>query len=176
MYDDYTPSPRLQPGTKLALALFGLCAVAGLVMLLIGLAAHRAPGPQEVQTPAPLPRRFYPPGQPPRPAPPSASEETAAAGTAFLGLSAFFLTVLAVALFALFAIVVQVMILVWVVKDARARGADGGVWLVVILLSHLLGLLVYIASRPPGLLLPCRHCGNRRLDCLRLCPICQRED
>jgi hypothetical protein len=73
----------------------------------------------------------------------------------------------------LLAIVTDVLILVWVVKDARARGADGAAWLIVILLAHVVGLVVYLASRPAGPLVRCPNCGNKRLDYLRSCPTCQ---
>lgn len=180
LYDDDPPQPRMQPGTKVALCIIGTCA-AGLVLIGISALAHHASRTQpRVHSPQPL----RPPTYRVRPAStpaetdlpeadPAVAAAGAAAGAAFLGT--FFGIMLICGIFAVFVVVAQILILVWVVKDARARGADGGVWLLVILLFPLIGLLVYVASRPPGILIPCSFCGNRRLDCLRLCPTCQRE-
>jgi hypothetical protein len=98
---------------------------------------------------------------------------SAAAGAVFLGLGLTFL-LLIIALPLLW-IVVSILLLVWVVKDAPTRGADGGIWLIVILLVGPIGFPVYLASRPAGLLIPCAHCGNQRLDYLKTCPICRYE-
>jgi hypothetical protein len=66
-----------------------------------------------------------------------------------------------------------VLILIWVVRDARSRAIDSGaLWVIVILLTGWLGLVIYIASRPAGTLVPCRHCNNRRLEYAKLCPHC----
>jgi hypothetical protein len=66
-----------------------------------------------------------------------------------------------------------VLMLAWVAKDSRCRGVDGGaVWVMVILFTGIIGLLVYLASRPSGILVPCSTCSNRRLNYSRLCPHC----
>jgi len=69
-----------------------------------------------------------------------------------------------------------ILILAWVAKDARNRGIDGGaMWVIVCLVLHFVGLLVYLASRPHGMLSPCHVCGNQRLQYARLCPHCGRK-
>lgn len=105
---------------------------------------------------------------------PTASGATAATAGTILGLSLLSFVLLLIVSPLIF-LVTEVLILAWVVKDARARGSDGAVWLIVIWMSWLLGLLVYLASRPPGMLTPCEHCGNRRLDYLKRCPYCLRD-
>jgi hypothetical protein len=45
----------------------------------------------------------------------------------------------------------------------------------VILFTHWVGLLVYLASRPHGVLAPCPHCMNKKLAVARLCPHCGRS-
>jgi hypothetical protein len=54
---------------------------------------------------------------------------------------------------------------------------DGAaVWVLVIFSTHWIGLLVYLASRPPGTLQPCPACGNRKLPYASRCPHCGRQD
>ena len=72
-------------------------------------------------------------------------------------------------------IVALVLILAWVAKDARNRGVDGGaVWVIVMLFLHVIGLLVYLASRPHGILVLCPTCGNKKLAHALTCPHCGR--
>jgi hypothetical protein len=70
-------------------------------------------------------------------------------------------------------VVTLTLILAWVARDARARSVDGAaMWVLLIFLSHVVGLLVYMASRPYGVLVPCYRCGNKRLQAARSCPHC----
>jgi hypothetical protein len=82
---------------------------------------------------------------------------------------------LMVAVFALLVLLSDVLMLAWVVKDARSRGIEGGIWVVVILMANMLGLLVYLASRPAGSLIPCHHCGYNRLDYAKRYPHCHGD-
>jgi hypothetical protein len=67
----------------------------------------------------------------------------------------------------------SVALLVWVARDAKARGMDDAVlWMLVVFFLNLLGLLIYILSRPQGLLAPCPNCGNQRLQASAKCPYC----
>jgi hypothetical protein len=69
--------------------------------------------------------------------------------------------------------VVEILIMVWVYKDARARGDQNAVlWLVLIFFVNLIGLIVYFVARPKGNLVPCANCRNARLETLVKCPIC----
>jgi hypothetical protein len=66
-----------------------------------------------------------------------------------------------------------ILLLAWVAGDCRNRNMDGGaVWILVILSLHWVGLLVYLASRPHGMLTICTTCGNKRLVHARVCPHC----
>jgi hypothetical protein len=182
--DDFDDAPprRMQPGTKLALGIIG-AGLFGILIVGIVAVAHRSSRTAEtpqVRTKQPASRPSYSPPRSqrePEDRPSEAAKEvdaSAAAGAVFLGLSMAF--AIGLALLGVLTLVAQILILVWVVKDARARGADGGVWLIVVLIAPFIGLLVYLASRPPGLLAACSHCGNRRLDYLRVCPICGRDN
>lgn len=74
-----------------------------------------------------------------------------------------------------FAIVVlHVLLLIWVVRDAKNRSIENGFfWMLLVLLLGPLALLIYLASRPYGTLATCLHCGNRKLDYARVCPHCR---
>ncbi len=67
----------------------------------------------------------------------------------------------------------SIALLVWVARDAKARGMDNAVlWMLVVFFLNLLGLLIYVLSRPQGLLVPCPNCGNQRLQASVRCPHC----
>jgi hypothetical protein len=68
--------------------------------------------------------------------------------------------------------VAHIFMLVWVARDARARGDSSAAWLLVVLFFHLIGFLVYVASRPSGRLVACSTCGNKKLMQAKLCPQC----
>ena len=47
-------------------------------------------------------------------------------------------------------LIIQVAILAWVVKDARARGIESPLgWMVFVFFVPVVGFLVYLFSRPP---------------------------
>ncbi|MEP7362088.1 MAG: PLDc N-terminal domain-containing protein [Acidobacteriota bacterium] len=70
-------------------------------------------------------------------------------------------------------LILNIALLVWVAKDAKARGIDGSVmWMIVVLLLSLPGLIIYILSRPKGELIECHNCKNRRLQASTKCPHC----
>lgn len=92
-------------------------------------------------------------------------EETAAcAACAGMGI---FAILIPIAFF-----VVNILLLVWVAKDAKARGMSGIGWMILVFFTSLLGLLIYILSRPKGNLIECSHCGNKRLEASAKCPHC----
>jgi uncharacterized membrane protein YhaH (DUF805 family) len=69
--------------------------------------------------------------------------------------------------------IVNIAILVWVARDAKARGMSSPVgWLILIFFTGVLGLIIFILSRPKGPLTPCPHCGNKRLQAMVKCPHC----
>ncbi len=70
-------------------------------------------------------------------------------------------------------LVLSIALLVWVARDAKARGMDNAVlWMLVVFFLNLLGLIVYLLSRPQGNLIRCAHCGNQRLQASAKCPHC----
>lgn len=77
-------------------------------------------------------------------------------------------------LFLLFAVAVGVTIVViifkYIKKDAISRGdSPGKAWFALL---GLIGLLIYLLTRPQGNLLPCPHCRANRMQGLPRCPHC----
>jgi len=101
-----------------------------------------------------------PPGQP------SDAETCAACGTCGAGMGVMIL--IPVAIFAL-----NIALLVWVARDAKARGLDSSIlWMALVFFTSVIGLIIYIFSRPQGELVQCPHCGNKRLRSSAKCPTC----
>ena len=70
-------------------------------------------------------------------------------------------------------VVLHIALLVWVARDAKARGMDSAaVWMILVMFTGLLGLIIYLFSRPQGNVLPCPSCGNKRLQASAKCPHC----
>jgi len=69
--------------------------------------------------------------------------------------------------------VAWIVALVYIVKDAKARGDPNAVlWVVLAVMVPLIGVVVYFFARPKGNLTPCANCKNRKLDNLVKCPHC----
>jgi len=67
-----------------------------------------------------------------------------------------------------------IFIAIWVYKDATSRAVDNsGLWLVLVLFTHMIGLIIYIVTRPQGELKTCRECGKKRLRESERCPHCR---
>ena len=79
-----------------------------------------------------------------------------------------FLGVFVVAIVAL-----NIAMLVWVAKDAKNRGMDNPiVWMILVMFAGIIGLVIYLCTRPSGNLVPCGHCANKRLPVSARCPHC----
>jgi len=67
----------------------------------------------------------------------------------------------------------DIALLVWVARDAKARGMDSAVlWMLLVFFTSVIGLIIYLLSRPQGNVIPCNNCGNRRLQASVRCPHC----
>ncbi len=119
------------------------------------------------------PRKIIPPTEPGRDTKngkPSAGEDAAAcAACAGCGAGTIILAIVVSVSF----IALHIALLVWVARDAKARGMDNSVlWMILVVFFGLIGLLIYIFARPQGNLIRCARCGNKRLQASRLCPHC----
>lgn len=96
------------------------------------------------------------------------SDQQAAAACAACGGSLLLIIVAIVAV-----IVLNVLLLVWVARDAKNRGMDNSVlWMVLVMFTGVIGLLIYLLSRPKGEVVVCNHCKNKRLQVSAKCPHC----
>jgi len=69
--------------------------------------------------------------------------------------------------------VIGFVFLVWVARDAKARNIDSAaLWMVFVLVTGVIGLVIYILARPEGKLVQCPHCHNKRLEVSATCPHC----
>jgi uncharacterized membrane protein YhaH (DUF805 family) len=72
-------------------------------------------------------------------------------------------------------LVLNIAILIWVARDAKNRGMDNSVmWMILVFFTGLLGLLIYILSRPTGNIVKCGYCNNSKMEAIVRCPHCGR--
>ncbi len=70
-------------------------------------------------------------------------------------------------------IALQISLLVWVARDAKARGMDSAIlWMLFVLFVPLIGILIYLFARPQGNMIQCQNCHNKRLEASVRCPHC----
>ncbi|MEW6110358.1 MAG: redoxin domain-containing protein [Nitrospirota bacterium] len=69
--------------------------------------------------------------------------------------------------------VLNIALLVWVARDAKNRGMGSTVgWVFLVLFTGVIGLIIYLFSRPRGELVYCEVCKNKRLKVASICPHC----
>jgi len=94
------------------------------------------------------------------------AEGCAACGACGAGIGVIIFIFLAI-------LALNIALLVWVARDAKARGMDSSVlWMILVMVTGPIGLIIYIYSRPKGQLVPCPNCGNKRLEASAKCPHC----
>ncbi len=70
-------------------------------------------------------------------------------------------------------IALNIALLVWVARDAKARGMDSAIlWMLLVMFTSVIGLVIYLFSRPQGEVVQCSNCRNRRLQASVRCPHC----
>lgn len=70
-------------------------------------------------------------------------------------------------------VALQIALLVWVARDAKARGMDSAIlWMLLVMFVPLVGILIYLFARPQGNMLQCPNCRNKRLEASVKCPHC----
>lgn len=70
----------------------------------------------------------------------------------------------------------NIALLVWVARDAKARGLDNSVlWMILVMVTGPIGFVIYLFSRPKGELVACASCGNKRLAASAKCPHCGND-
>jgi len=98
------------------------------------------------------------------------AQDQAAAATCCAGFGFLVFVVIAI-------LVVSILLLVWVARDAKNRGVDNPVlWLILVFFTGIIGLIIYLAVRPTGNLILCEHCPNKKLPYALTCPHCGKAD
>jgi hypothetical protein len=71
--------------------------------------------------------------------------------------------------------VLNLIPLIWVAQDAKARGVDeADYWIALVLFFSVIGLVMYLLCRPKGQLVKCPHCGKNTLQVMATCPHCHK--
>ena len=98
----------------------------------------------------------------------------AAGGCAACGACGMGIGVLVFLFLAILAL--NIALLVWVARDAKARGLDNSVlWMILVMVTGPIGFVIYLFSRPKGELVACASCGNKRLAASARCPHCGND-
>jgi len=78
--------------------------------------------------------------------------------------------------------VVAILLCVWVYRDAESRGMSGVLWLIVVILTGIIGLIIYLIVRkekaPPAaapITRVCPNCGRVVSPEVKFCPHCGKE-
>jgi hypothetical protein len=69
--------------------------------------------------------------------------------------------------------VLNIIQLIWVARDSKARGMDNSVlWMALVFFTSFIGLIIYMNARPKGELVKCASCQNMRMQVSARCPTC----
>jgi len=80
--------------------------------------------------------------------------------------------------------IVAILLCVWVYRDAESRGMSGVLWLIIVLITGIIGLIIYLIVRkekaPPGppaekITRVCTSCGRVVAPDIKFCPHCGKE-
>ena len=103
----------------------------------------------------------------------AAAEAQAAGAAGCLGCAGCGGSMLVMMVLIVGSIVLSIALLIWVARDAKNRGMDNAVmWMILVFFTNVLGLIIYIFSRPQGDLVECPTCKNKRLQASAKCPHC----
>ncbi len=73
----------------------------------------------------------------------------------------------------LIGLAIWIFLIIYVYKDAKARGMENAVLLTIVTaFTGLLGFVIYLLMRPKGTLVVCPSCGKKRLAGSVKCPHC----
>ncbi len=80
--------------------------------------------------------------------------------------------------------IIFILIAIWVYRDAEKRGSSGVLWLLIVLLTQIIGLIIWLVVRPPigghpkqqsdqGRM--CPGCGRPIPMDAQICPYCGKD-
>jgi len=96
----------------------------------------------------------------------------------FVFLPFFFILIFIAIFFA-----IGIFLCVWVYRDAKSRGMDGTLWVIIVLIANVLGLIVYLvvredrtkAAMPREGIKYCSHCGHQISQNAKFCENCGKQ-
>lgn len=104
---------------------------------------------------------------------PTPEDDAAAAAACVSCCGGWVLVIVVSIVIFVLAVALNIALLIWVAKDAKNRNMDSAVmWMILVMFTGVVGLIIYIFSRPQGNLMRCDECGNSRLQASRKCPHC----
>ena len=79
--------------------------------------------------------------------------------------------------------ILAILLCVWVYRDAESRGMSGALWLIIVLITGIIGLIIYLIvrkeKRGPAAAAPvtrvCIGCGRAVSPGVKFCPHCGKE-
>jgi len=82
-------------------------------------------------------------------------------------------------------LIISILLCVWVYRDAESRGMSGVLWLIVVIITGIIGLIIYLLVRkdkqgPPSpattsVTRVCTSCGRAISSGVKFCPHCGKE-
>lgn len=81
-------------------------------------------------------------------------------------------------------LIIAILLCVWVYRDAESRGMSGPLWLIIVIITGIIGLIIYLIVRkekvPPGapaekVTRVCPSCGRVVAPGVKFCPHCGKE-
>jgi signal transduction histidine kinase len=72
-------------------------------------------------------------------------------------------------IFSLALLIIWILVIVWVYRDAERRGMNGILWALLVLIGNLIGLIIYLIVRSD--IVP----AQRAAPALQTCPKCQKQ-
>ncbi|UCE16851.1 MAG: zinc ribbon domain-containing protein [Candidatus Bathyarchaeota archaeon] len=82
--------------------------------------------------------------------------------------------------------IIAILLCVWVYRDAESRGMSGGLWLIIVIITGILGLIIYLivrkdkqgpaaATAATPVTRVCTSCGRAVSPGVKFCPHCGKE-
>ena len=91
----------------------------------------------------------------------------------------------AICVFGIIWFVIAILIAIWVYKDAEKRGSSGALWLIIVILTGIIGIIIWLVIRPPiggkkdatvdTADRRCPNCGRQIPMDAKVCPYCGKD-
>ena len=91
----------------------------------------------------------------------------------------FFLIIVFIVIFS----AIGIFLCIWVYKDAKSRGMDGALWVIIVLIANIIGLIIYLIVRedkkkestPREGTGYCAYCGKKISLDAKFCEACGKQ-